>query len=206
MASTLELINRTLSLIGERPITTSTGSLGALTRNALTTAIYGVVQSTRASSFEQWLTFTATNDDFLVPAGVLPPTVAQVNKVSYRVTGSNRILVIKEQPLELLPHMLSYSVVGSNLFVSPMFARPVTLFASVLNVPELPADDVNSPIPEFIAGAVAHTAASILCLSYLDDPNAASLQRSIANELTVQTRLQYGQTRGKNFNIGGENV
>jgi hypothetical protein len=203
MAFTLDLINNTLALVGERPITTSTGSLGGIVRQALTTALYKVVQETRAQTFEQFLTFTATNDDYLVPIGSIPPTVAQFNKLQYRVVGDNRILTLKHQPLELLPYDRSYTIVGANVYLSPMFNRPITLFASVLNVPSLPADAVDSPVPDYLAGCVIHTAASILCLSYLDDPNASSLHRNIAAELIGIARLQFGSTRGREFNMGG---
>lgn len=206
MASTLELINQTLALIGERPLSTSTGSLGGICRSALTTALYQVVQSTRASVFEQFLTFTATNADYLVPIGVIPPTVAQIYKVQYRTTGYNDIYTLEKQRIEQLPYSYAYALVGANVYLSPLFARPITLFATVLNVPVLPADDVLSPIPDFLVGAIVHTAASILSLSYLDDGNAAALHRNQAQELTGLARLQFGVTRGREFNMGGINV
>ena len=200
---TLELCNQTLALVGERPLTTTTGSLGGIVRQALTTALFKVVQETRAQTFEQFLTFTATNDDYLVPIGNIPLTVAQFNKLQYRVVGDNKILTVKHQPLEILPYDLSYSIVGANVYLSPMFKRPVTLFASVLNVPSLPADAVDSPIPDYLAGCIMHTAASILCMSYLDDGNAAALHRNVAAELIGTARLQFGATRGREFNMGG---
>lgn len=200
---TLDLCNNVLALIGERPLTTTVGSLGGIVRQALTTAVYKVVEETRAQTFEQFLTFTATNDDYLVPIGSLPATVVQFNKLQFRVTGSNRICTLKHQPLELLACELSFTIVGINLYLTPMLKRPITLFASVLNVPDLPADGVVSPLPDYIVGAVSHTAASILSMSYLDDANAAALHRNTAAELVGIIRLQYGATRGKSFNIGG---
>lgn len=203
---TLDLCNQTLALIGERPLTTTTGSLGGIVRQALTTALFKVVQETRAATFEQFLTFTATNADYLVPVGTIPPTVAQFNKLQYRITGDNRIYTIKSQPLEFLSYEPSYTIVGANLYLSPTFNRPITLFASVLNVPEIPADGVVSPLPDYLVGAVTHTAAAILCQSYLDDGNAAALHKNMAGELVGIIRLQYGATRGKSFNMGGWNV
>lgn len=206
MAATLDLVNQTLALIGERALSTSTGSLGGMVRSALTTAIYKVVQETRASVFEQFLTFTATNADYLVPIGQIPSSVAQIYKVQYRTTGFNDIFTLEQQKLEQLPYNYSYALVGSSVYLSPLFARPITLFASVLNVPSLPADDVASPIPDFLVGAIVHSAASILSLSYLDDGNAAALHRNQAQELTGIARLQYGVTRAREFNMGGLNV
>lgn len=205
MPSTLDLYNQTLALIGERPLTTSVGSLGGMVKNAITTALYKVIGETRASTFEQFLTFTGTNDDYLVPIGVVPPTVVQFNKVQYRATGQNTLVTVKHQPLDLLSFTFGYSIVGANLYLSPMYKRPITLFASALVVPSLPADDQPSPVPDYLVGAIVHTAAAILCISYLDDGNAAALQRNLAQELIGLNRLQFGATRGKSFNIGGWN-
>jgi hypothetical protein len=206
MAFTLDLINQTLALIGERALATSTGSLGGMVRNALTTALYTVVQQTRASVFEQLLSFTATNTDFLVPIGSIPPNAVQFRKLTFRQTAAGALVVIKEQPLEQLPYTPSYSVVGDKIYLSPQFARPITLFAQALVVPSLPSDDTVSPIPDYLAGAVAHTAAAILCISYLDDGNAASLHRNTAQELIAIARLNSGIGKAREFNIGGVSV
>lgn len=204
--NTLELVNNTLSLIGERPIASSTGSLGGSTRSALTTAFYSVIQQTRASAFEQILTYTATNPDYLVPIGALPDTVVQLNKMYY-TDDNSRVFELKSQRLELLQFFpTSYTLIGNNIYLTNSFNRPVDIFASVLNVPDLTADGVDSGLPKYLIAPVSHLAASILAVSYLDDANVASIHRNMAEELIVLVRGQLGRTRARSFNIGSINV
>jgi hypothetical protein len=204
--NTLELVNNTLSLIGERPIASSTGSLGGITRSALTTAFYSVIQQTRASAFEQILTYTATNPDYLVPIGALPDTVVQLNKMYY-TDDNSRVFELKSQRLELLQFFpTSYTLIGNNIYLTNSFNRPVDIFASVLNVPDLTADGVDSGLPKYLIAPVSHLAASILAVSYLDDANVASVHRNMAEELIILVRGQLGRTRARSFNIGSINV
>ena len=71
---------------------------------------------------------------------------------------------------------------------------------------ELPVNDnglVN--VPNQVAYATAHVAASILCLSYLDNPNAASVQRNLAQTLIDKLTKQQGIGRSKTFNLKPKN-
>jgi hypothetical protein len=204
---TIELINSLLSHIGEQKLTTSTGSIGQLVRSILTTAIYKVVQETRYQSFDVMLTFTGTDENYLVPVGELPANVVQVYSVYY-VASTNTIYGdtlarLNEYRLHHLNTVLGYALVGSSLHVSTRLAKPVDIRVHALVAPTLPvSDEADSGLPDAIIPAIVHTAAAILCVTYLDDPNAAAIQTRIAGELTNNIRNQYGAGRGRMLNLG----
>ena len=199
---TIDLINDTLALIGESALVTSTGSLGKLTRSVLQNAIYKVVQECRPSFFEQLLTFTATNVDPNVPIGQLPDNVSEVYNVFF-INGYAPTKIQSTSYNYLSRGLaLSYCVIGRSVYLGSGFARPAIVNMHVLNVPTLPpADDVNCGIPDACLAAVKHTAAAILCSSYLDDANAASVQRNIAQEMGNVLRSSYGINRGRTYSL-----
>jgi hypothetical protein len=200
----LEIINNVCSLIGERPIASSTGSLGTIVRSAINTAIQTVADETRASSFEKLITFTATNNDYLVPIGVIPSSVSRIREVSIRTDAPNQLVVrLESQSLSLLPYYYSYTVIGDNLYLSPSIARPVVVYALSTDVPTLPSDDTVLPFSNSLLPAISHSAAAILCISYLDDANAASLQQRLASDLITRARNNKGVGRARTFNMGG---
>lgn len=200
---TIDLINDTLALIGESPLTTSTGSLGKLTRSVLQTAIFRVIQETRPSFFELMMTATASNEDPFVPAIVLPDNVSEVYSVYF--ISNSLVTKLQSNSFAFITRGLSlgYCVVGRDVYIGSGFARPADFRLHVLNVPSLPpADDVDSGIPDAAVGAIKHTAASILCSSYLDDANASAVQRNIAQELMNVLRFSYGiASRGRTYSL-----
>jgi hypothetical protein len=207
MPNTLDLINNVCSLIGERPLASSTGSLGGIVRSALNNALYTVAQNTRSAEFEKFITFNATNSDYTVPIGTLPSSVVKVREVSFRTAAPNvQIYKLSEQDLDLLPYWRSYTIIGNNVYLSPMINRPVIIYLLTTNVPTLNADGDALPFSDALVGAVSHTAAAILCVSYIDDPNAAALHSRISNDLIVTARNNTGVGRGRKFNMGGVNV
>lgn len=204
----LQIVNSVLSLVGESQLLSTTGTLGTLVVNSLNTAIVNVVLETRSQVFESLLTGTVTDEDYLVSALSIPASVVQVFSVHLRIpTGASTgdtLFQIENQPIENLPNTPSYSVVGSNLFVSPMLKRPFDLRVHVLTIPTLPTPDAaDSGLTDVVIPAVEHTAASILALSYLDDANQASIQQNIADRLVNKLKLNYGTVRGRTYNMGG---
>jgi len=203
------MFNYVLSLIGEQPLLSSAGNLGQLVRNSLYTSTLAVVQSSRASFFEQFVTGTATNDDYLVPAMVVPTDVIQVLDVLYADPYVNLVPLSRQELVNFNRSYpdYTYDIVGSNLYISPRIPRPANIRLRALVVPSIPtADDTLVSIPKPALPAVAHGAASILCLSYVDDGNAAAQHERLADELTMALRQQYGITRGRTFNIGHNNA
>jgi hypothetical protein len=204
---TIELINSVLSHIGEQKLTTSTGSIGQLVRSIITTAIYKVVQETRCQTFDVMLTYTATSENYQVPIGQLPLNVIQVYSVYY-VANTNTIYGdtlarLNEYRLHHLNTVLGYALVGSNIHVSSHLAKPVDIRVHALVAPTLPvSDEADSGLPDAIIPAIVHTAAAILCVTYLDDPNAAAIQTRIAGELTNNIRNHYGAGRGRMLSLG----
>lgn len=205
----LDFCNYVLRLCGEQPLLSTTGNLGALVRSSINTSILSVVQSARVSYFEQLVTMTSSNEDYLVPVGSLPTSVAQVYDVWLLNTETNELIRMEHQQLEHLDGVYpyySYSVQGSNVHVNSRVVRPLTLRLQCLNVPTLPlADDSELNLPDTIQPAVAHTAASIILVSYVDDTNAASIQQRMADTLVNNLRSQFGNTRGKRYNMGNNN-
>lgn len=201
---TLNLINSVLHHIGEQSLATSAGTLGSLARTAIQSALTKVVQETRASFFEQVYTITATNDDYTVPAGQLSTQIAQVYDVVWN--HDSNIIRMMEQPFERLDVLFGYSIIGNNLYVTRLLNRPIDLQIRALVIPFLPeADDVDSGIPVALQPAVIHQAASILLVTYMDDANAAAIQQRMADTLIATARGQLGITRGRQFNMAGNN-
>lgn len=203
----LQLVNSTLALLGESALLNTSGTLGQLVVTALNSALVKVVQETRASVFEQVLTGNVTSEDYLVSSLTLPDNTIQVFSVFLRIsTGvstGDKLIPLEYSNLEELQEAPRYSVIGRELFVSPMIARPFTLRVHVLTLPQLPSSDgVDSGVPDIVLPAVRHAAASILYASYLDDANGSAIQRNLATELIEKLRNQYGNFRAKSFNMG----
>lgn len=207
--SRLELINHTLSLIGENKLTTSDNQLGTLVTNILNTAISTVAQETRHNCFEKIEQPVVTVDDYLSPSYDIPDSVIQILGVNCRVSVKNFGDVLDVLPyIELsdLDVELGYSVVNGSIYISKNIARPLTLFIHTIQTKELPENDGDLvKLPNQVVYATAHTAASILCLSYLDNPNAASVQRNLAQTLIEKLTKQQGIGRSKSFNLKPKN-
>lgn len=200
---TLEFVNYVLSLIGEQPLATSAGNLGTLARNAIYTSLLTTVQFTRANFFEKLLSGQVTNEDYLVPAFKLPDETTQVLNVWLVDPITDTMVPLKQQELSLqsIPSF-TYDIIGNQLFLNKGITRPAQLTIKALVIPTLPAsdtDDIGFPSP--IRSAVAHGAASILCLSYVDDGNAAAQHKRLAEEAMLMLRQQFGITRGRQFNF-----
>jgi hypothetical protein len=109
-------------------------------------------------------------------------------------------LKLSAYPLETLRFYPGYTMQGSSLLLSPYIARPCDIRTHTLDVPILPVSDAtDSGLPELCLPAVAHTAASILAVSYLDDPGQASVQQNIADALKDKLRSQYGATKASSY-------
>lgn len=204
----LQLINSVLQLVGENQLLDSTGNLGQLVADTINTAIVNIAGETRANVFEQVLAQNVTASDYLTSALTLPANTLQVYSVLLRIStglaAGDQLIPLEYLPLESIPLEPSYSVVGSEVFVSPMIARPFTLRVHVIAASSLPtSDSADSGLPDVVIPVIQHAAASILALSYLDDPNQAAVHRNIAEQLTEKLRKQYGNNRAKTFNIGG---
>lgn len=206
----LEFCNQVLALCGEQPLATTAGNIGALLRSCIQTSLYHVAQQTRAACFEQMLMFTATNDDFQVSIGQLPDDLVQIT-YTWLDTSADYVPLIPLHYREY--HELgygapeyTYSTVGKDVFLNGRIARPAFVRMRGLVAPVLPtADDSELTIPSVVLQAVAHNAAAIFLVSYIDDANAAAVQQRIADTLIGNVRVQYGQTRGKQYNIGNNN-
>lgn len=202
--TTLDFINYVLSLIGEQPLYTSAGNLGQLVRNSIYTSMLGVVQTSRASMFEQYLTATVVNLDSNVPAYTIPDDLVQLLNVSFVDATLTKGLLVSISRKEVISNNAGYyyEVVGNSLYLSQAIDRPVQLKLRALVVPTLPtADDAPIALPKPVLPAIAHGAASILCLSYVDDANASSMHKRMADEATNMLRQQFGITRGRAFNM-----
>lgn len=204
----LQLINSVLQLVGENQLLDSSGNLGQLVADTINTAIVNIAGETRANVFEQVLAQNVTSPDYLVSALTLPANTLQVYSVLLRIStglsSGDKLIPLEYLPLESIPIEPSYSVVGSELFVSPMIARPFTLRVHVIASTSLPSSDsADSGLPDVVIPVVQHAAAAILALSYLDDSNQAAVHRNIAEQLSEKLRKQYGSNRAKTFNIGG---
>lgn len=199
----LQLSNYALSLIGESPlINTTTSSLGTLVKDALQTAINTVVQDTRASVFETTTVTAVTNPDYLVPAVTFSSQLIQLYTVFLLVDNADGDIPfgLKDYPLETIRRYPGYCVEGNSLYLSPTIARPCDIRTRQLVVPLLPAlDATDSGLPELCIPAVAHTAAGILALSYLDDPGQAAAQQNLADIMKDKLRSQFGATRASSF-------
>lgn len=203
----LDFVNGILSLMGEQPLATSSGTLGQMVKNVAQTAINTVAQTVRPQAFEHIVNMTTTNSDYSVAVGLLPDNVIQIYNVHF-VRGTNSPLRLQAIAYEALPTNYGYSIVGNSVYVSPIIARdmslPLSVSFHVLLAPNLPtADDVDIGIPTLLIPAIQHTAASILLLSYVDDANAASQHQRLAESMTTMLRLQIGVSRGRSYNIGG---
>lgn len=202
-SSTLDFVNYVLSLIGEQPLLSTAGNLGQLVRNSIYSSTLSIVQATRASFFEQFITGTTTNLDPLVPALVLPEETVQVLEVAI-VDASGDFITIHRLELSQMSYYpaYTYDIIGSNLYLSKSVDRPAQVKVRALVLPTLPtADDAPVSIPKPLQPAIAHSAASILCLSYIDDGNAAAQHKRIADEMTLMLRQQFGITKGRTFNM-----
>lgn len=203
--SVLEFINYVLSLIGEQSMLSSAGNLGQLTRNCIYSSTLAVVQSTRATFFEQLITGTATNVDYKVPALVLPTEVAQVQDVSID-DGFGNLSPLHRQEFALLNSSFplgTYEIIGSNVYLNANIPRPIDVLVRALVIPTLPvSDSATFSLPKPVQPAVAHLAASILCLSYVDDANAAAQHKRMADEMILMLRQQFGISKGRTFNVG----
>lgn len=202
----LQLINHTLSLIGENQLSTSANQLGTLAVNVLNTAFSSVAQDSRHSSFEIILTGNITEADYLNPAYSIPLDVLQVYKVFVKTTDvTNGYSVLDELEyleLDCLFDETGYSIIGNNLYLTRCITRPFTIQIQAVQNYELPALDSDVvDLPDQVLQAVAHTAASILSLSYLDNPNAAATQSNLRNAIIDKLQKQSGSTRAKTFNI-----
>lgn len=201
--NTLEFVNYVLSLIGEQPLLSTAGNLGQLVRNAIYSSTLSIVQTTRASFFEQFITGTATNVDYLVPALVLPEETIQVLEVAI-VDISGDVITLQQLPHSQMLYYpaYTYDIVGNKLYLSKTVDRPINIRVRALVLPTVPtADDAPVGIPKPIQPAIAHGAASILCLTYVDDSNAAAQHKNIADEMSLMLRQQFGITRGRVFNM-----
>lgn len=204
----LEFCNYVLSLCGEQPLLSTTGNLGSLLRNAIQTALLKVTQETRATFFEQMITMTATDDSYLVPAGTLPDEVAQVFNVW--LVASDCVYPLARSAFEKLNYMsplYSYDIIGSDLYLNASIVRPAELRLKVLAVPTLPiADDAEVNFPLALHAAIAHTAASIILVSYVDDSSAAAIQQRMAEMLIVNIRNHFGVGRARTFSMNNTNT
>jgi len=203
MMPTLDFFNYVLSLVGEQPLATTAGNLGMLTRNAIYTSLLTVVQSKRANFFEKLLSGEVTNVDYLVPAFSLPDEVTQVLNVWLVDQVTGEMVQLVQQPLstQTVP-TLSYDIIGNKLYINKGITRPAQLSIRALVIPTLPTsdtDDVGIPAP--LRPAIAHGAASILCVSYIDDGNAAAQHKRLADEAMLMLRQQFGIARGRHFNL-----
>lgn len=184
------------------------GNLGQLTRNSIYTSTLAVVQSSRASFFESIVTGTATNADYMVPALVLPTDVVQLLDVSV-ADVNGRLQPLRCQELHELANgypVYSYALVGSSLYLNLFLERPINIQVRALLVPTVPtADDALIGLPKPVQPAIAHGAASLLCLSYVDDANAAAQHKRTADELTLMLRQQFGITRGRSYSMANNN-
>lgn len=204
----LQLVNSVLALVGENQLLSTTGNLGTLVVDTINTSIANIVQETRSQVFESTLAANVTSPDYLTSALTLPDNTAQVYSVLLRVStglaSGDKLFSLDYLPLEDTPTEPSYSVVGKQLFVSPMVARPFTLRVHTLTIPVLPINDGDdSGLPDIVIPAVQHAAAAILALSYLDDANQASLHRNVAEQLIAKLKQQYGNNRARTYNVGG---
>lgn len=205
----LEFVNYVLSLCGEQPLLSTAGNLGALARNAINSSILTVVQTSRASFFEQQIVFNATNDDYLVSIGQLSDSVAQVLQAWLLDASTNTLIGMKRVELQALNnygHYYSYEVVGRDVFINKAIIRPCFVHMRVLSIPTLPlADDSDLNLPNAVIPAVAHTAAAILLISYIDDANAASMHQNLAATFIDNLRLQFGTTRARVYSMSNTN-
>lgn len=206
---TIELINQVLALVGEQPLASSAGTLGQLTRSVIDTALQAVTQSVRPQTFERIYALTTTNNDYTVPVGAVPSNIIQIYNCFWRqgLVSPYKFVRLDTQPYEVLDQRIGYTIIGNSLFVSPLINRsdeyPLTIHLHTLTAPVLPtADDEDAGIPQPLLSAVKHQAAAIMLLSYVDDPNAASMHENIANQFKEMLRLQYGISRNREFNIG----
>lgn len=201
---TLEFYNYVLSLIGEQPLLSSEGDLGSLLANSVYSSTLAVVQSSRATFFERLYTATATNSDYLVPAFTLPNELVQLYEM-WLVDSQSNLLLMHRQPFDRLNygnHYFSFDTIGNDVYFSNNIVRPATVKLRALFAPNTKiADDLAFPVPQPAQPAIAHGAASIMCLSYVDDGNAAASHKKISDELTAMLRQQYGVNRGKTFNM-----
>jgi hypothetical protein len=206
----LDFVNGILSLMGEQPLASSSGTLGQMVKNVAQTAINTVAQTVRPQAFEQIVSMSSTNSAYDVPVGSIPDNTIQIYSVFWK-QGSNSPFGFRRmdsKPLEVLDTNFGYSLVGNQLYVSNLIARdnasPLAVSLHCLVAPTLPtADDADIGIPTLLIPAIQHTAASILLVSYVDDANAASQHQRLAESMTTMLRLQLGVSRGRSYNIGG---
>ena len=193
---TIDFLNSILALIGERSLTSSSGSLGSLVRAMTEAALLKVVQETRANVFQQRISMTATFDDYTIAVGSIPTDVIQIYDCFLSDTNAYpKMQRMPKQSFANLTWRLGYAIEGNQLFISPHFVRPLTLVLSALVLPFLAADGAELTIPTAFIPAIRHTAAALMLVSYVDDSNAASIQQNIADTMITNLRNQYGKGR-----------
>ena len=205
MYTRLSFVNHVLSLVGENQLTTTDNQLGRLVVNVINTAIASVAQETRHNAFETLLTATITETDYLLPGYTIPTNVLQILDVTVRVSVDGFGDVIDSLcfvPFHLLDSDTGYSIINGSLYISKCVARPLTCILHTINTQTLPANDSTTlTLPDQVLYAVAHVAAGILCVSYLDNPNAAAIQNNLAETLQDKIKKQQGIGRGKTYSL-----
>lgn len=193
---TIDFLNSILALIGERSLTSSSGSLGTLVRSMTEAALLKVVQETRANFFQQRITMTATFADYTIAAGNIPTDVIQIyDCFLFDPTAYPTMQRMSKHPFSALTFNLGYAIEGDKVYISPAFVRPTTLVMNALVLPIIPADGALLGLPTAVVPAIRHTAAAMMLVSYLDDSNAASIQQNIADSMIVNLRSHFGKGR-----------
>jgi hypothetical protein len=199
MSTLLTHVNNTLALIGEQPLSDTTGNLGTLAKRCLQSALYTLVAETRHTSFLSQTTFTVTNTDHTLPAFTLPALCIQLKSIYWRSDAPAPYRVIKLYPAsyDTLDRNWSYCIVGSQVFVGYSMPRPFTAVLEAYVAPSLEGavDSFAVVIPQETEIALEATAAALLGSSYLDDLAAqGSLQRRAEAEI-AQLRKRAGAMR-----------
>ena len=187
MSTVLETINYGLRLIGQQELLNTNSTLGTLCKAMLQSATDTVIMETRHQSTLQFFDSTVTEVDYSLPGVVYPPRMYQLIQVFAR-QGTNDWKELVHCDFESLAYRKAhFNVTNNSIFFSKPISRPFTVrLCGVTGVDTIGlADAANYPLAPELEPAVWHTLASLLAVSFVDDPNASAIQ-SRAAEMHIQ--------------------
>lgn len=187
MATVLETINYSLRLVGQQEILNTNSTLGTLCRSLLQSATDTVIMETRHQSTLQFVDSTVSVTDYSLPGAVLPTRMYQLLQVFAR-QGTNDWKELTHTDFESLAFKTAHFHVNNNsIFFSKAISRPFTVrLSGVVGIDTLSLTDASIyPLAPELEPAVWHTLASLLAVSFVDDPNASAIQARAA-EMHIQ--------------------
>lgn len=194
MATLLEMVNIGLRLVGQQEILNTNSTLGTLAKTTLQTAVDVVISETRHASTQTFTDTTVTQTDYSQPGTTVPIRCLQVIQVFGR-QGTNNWIELQHSDFEhLAVRTAHYNIIGNNIYFSKAIERPFTVrVLGITGVDILSlADGAQVTVSVELEPAIWYTMASLLAVSFVDDPNNASMHGRMAETHIKRIRDRRG--------------